>query len=334
MMKNIKQLRLQLPTSLMQTMPGSDSESSPNTSPYHVNQQTSRRMNFKLSSSSGANLDLEELRKMRSARHQARTKRGAMQIAIKLIYKYQARSISELYDKSTADEYASLIYTGENFNNCVLFAIDLYVKDMLEIQRRDRWEYLLSCAKYNYEEESEIVRLFEVQNIDPVQFALDLKALLQCEHPKKNALKIYGVPDSGKSLLCQLISQCFITCYANNHGSENEFFLSNFLNKSLILCEELYVTQATCEDFKSILAGAPIDISKKFQEKQTLSRTPLLITSNYNYFGRGHLNNVDESALRGRCYEYHFTQTFTPTCMITAPSMYHFLWLCLNQDML
>lgn len=257
-----------------------------------------------------------------------------MQTAIKLIYKYRARSISELYDKATADEFAALIYTGDDYNKATLSALELFVKDSLEVQRRDRWEYLISHAKFNLEEERELLRLFREQGISPIIFAECVKDVLQCKHPKMNTVKLFGVPDSGKSLLGQLLVSCFICCYANNHGSENEFFLSNFLNKSIILCEELYVTQATCEDFKSILSGAPIDIAKKYHEKQMLSRTPVIITSNYSNFGRGHLAHVDERALRGRCHCFEFRKAFKPKCMITAPSLYHFLWLCLNQDVI
>lgn len=271
----------------------------------------------------------------RSLRHQNRIKNAAMQTAIKLIYKYNARSISELFDKCSCDEFAALIYSASSdYSKSIQPALDLFIKDSLELQRRDRFLYMCSHAAYNKEEVMEILRLFTVQRINPLKFCVDSKKILNCEHPKVNTLRFVGAPNSGKSLIGQLITKCFISCYANNHGSENEFFLSNFLNKAIILCEELYVTVATCEDFKSILAGAPIDISKKFHEKQILSRTPCIITSNHELFGRGHLNYIDETALRSRCITYRFETMFTPSCTITAPSMYHFLWLCDNQDML
>lgn len=257
-----------------------------------------------------------------------------MQTAIKLIYKYKARSISELFDKCSSDEFANLVYQCSNYHKMIMPALELFIKDSLELQRRNRWEYMLSHANYSLDEEEELLRLFTVQRINPIEFANALKTVLNCEKPKKNCIRLIGAPNSGKTLIGQLIASCFITCYANNHGSENEFFMSNFLNKALILCEELYVTQATCEDFKSILGGANIDISKKYSEKQILSRTPVLITSNFELFGRGHLNNTDENALITRCFTFRFTSAFVPRITITAPSMYHFLWLCVNQDML
>lgn len=257
-----------------------------------------------------------------------------MQIAIKLIYKYRARSISELFDKCTADEFASLLYNCTNYQKLIMPALELFIKDSLEIQRRDRWSYMMSFAKFNYEEEKEILNLLKTQGINPIEFSNAIKKVFLCSEEKINCVRLTGVANSGKSLLFQLITSCFITCYANNHGSENEFYMSNFLNKAVILCEELYVTQATCEDFKSILGGANIDIAKKYSEKQILSRTPILITSNFEHFGRGHLSPIDENALKSRCISFSFSFSFSPKVHITAPSMFHFLWLCDNQDIL
>lgn len=257
-----------------------------------------------------------------------------MRQAIKLIYKYRARSISELYDKCESDEYAQLIYNSADYNKCLLSALELFVKDSLELQRRNRWEYLLSFANYNLEEELELLNIFRTQNINPIEFAECVKSVLLCEYPKVNTLKLYGTPNSCKSLIANLLTCNFITCYANNHGSENEFFLSNFLNKSMILCEELYVTQATCEDFKSILGGAKIDIAKKFYEKQILSRTPIIVTSNFSKYGRGHLSHVDEQALAARSFSFEFSRAYAPKCHISAPSMAHFLYNCINYDLL
>nr|QTE04002.1 MAG: hypothetical protein [Motacilla densovirus] len=331
--KKQSQLRLRiLPT---QPMPESDSESALTSLRSVENPPMSRRRSFKLSSSCAGNLDLAETMKRRSQRHQNRVKNAATQTAINYIYKYAARSISELFDKCSAEEFAAIVYCSpSDYHRSIQPALDLFIKDSLELQRKNRWEYMLSFAAYNEEQEREILRLFTVQQIDPVYFAMCLKSVLTCELPKKNAIKIYGAANSGKSLIAQLIASCFICSYANNHGSENEFFLSNMLNKALILCEELFVTPATCEDFKSILGGANIDISKKFNEKQILSRTPVIITSNYSLFGRGHLSHVDETALQLRCFSFCFNHIFAPNCQITAPAFYHFLWLCDNQDLL
>lgn len=251
------------------------------------------------------------------------------------MYQYKPRSVSELYDLCTADDWATFLYASDQqFNTCLQTAFELYIKDCLELQRRDRWEYLMSFANYDAEQEYELVRLFATQGIDPTVFARNLKAILNCTYTKLNCLKIWGVPDSGKSLFSHLLAETFIVCYMNNQGSANQFYLSNMLNKSLIICDELFLTPGTADDFKSVLGGAKVDVDKKNKEKQILSRTPIIITTNYRKFGRGLLHHEDEVALAKRCISYHFYYEFTPSCRIEVPAFAHFLFLCLNQDMI
>lgn len=145
--------------------------------------------------------------------------------------------------------------------------------------------------------------------------------------PKLNCLRIIGTSNSCKSLIAQLLVKDFISAYVNNHNSENEFYLSCFLNKAICLCEELMVTPATGEDFKSILGGAKIDISKKYTSKQTLIRTPIIVTSNHKKFGRGHLSPADESALDNRCFTYHFNTPYKPSIKITMPALAYVIYV-------
>lgn len=179
---------------------------------------------------------------------------------------------------------------------------------------------LLDC-----QQQEEFAKIFKINNIDPKFFSHCLKAILNKENNKINCMRFIGSPNSGKTLIANCIVEPFIACYNNNHGSENEFYLSNFLNKSIILCEELYITIATAEDMKSVLGGQNIDIAKKFNEKQLLSRTPVIITSNYDRFGRGHLSPIDENALSLRCYTFRFTTEIKPLCQLDSNQFYLFM---------
>lgn len=170
---------------------------------------------------------------------------------------------------------------------------------------------------------SEFKKIFTANNINIREFFSNLKDVLMKKHMKKNSIRLVGVPNSCKTLIANCIVKPFICCYNNNHGSENEFYLSNMLNKAIVLCEELYITIATCEDFKSILSGQAIDISKKYNEKQLLCRTPIIITTNFDKFGRGHLSETDESALRIRCFNYRFTTPYEPIVRLDAINFYH-----------
>ena len=181
------------------------------------------------------------------------------------------------------------------------------------------WAYARNKALKHYPEVSqfeEFQNIFDINGIDTQHFAECLIKVLSKTDHKVNTLRLIGTPNSGKTLIANCIVEPFICCYMNNHGSENEFFVSNMLNKSIILCEELYITIATAEDFKSILGGQPIDIAKKFNEKQLLSRTPVIITSNYERFGRGHLPPTDEHALSIRTHTFRFKNEIKPLCKV------------------
>lgn len=204
--------------------------------------------------------------------------------------------------------------------------MELYTKEQLIIQRDDLFNYAIDTLKKTDPVQiAEYEYIFEINGIDKHAFCRDLLAVLYMRHPKKNCLRMWGTPNSCKSIISFSICSKFICSYVSNHCCENEFYLSNVLNKSIILCEELFVTPATAEDFKGILSGKDLDISKKFNEKQILSRTPVIITSNYDKFGRGHLPAIDERALQLRCYSYHFTNSYQPSVMLDSDNFYHFV---------
>lgn len=241
--------------------------------------------------------------------------------------KYKSRSISELYDKCTFDEWQK-VCEFSNYHDLLKTGIELYVKYNLDKQRENMWKYALDIATKespDIKQFDEFIKIFKGNSIDPVKFSHAVFQILSKTDPKINTIRLIGTANSGKTLIANCIAEPFITCYNNNHGSENEFYLSNFLNKSIILCEELYITIATAEDMKSVLGGQPIDIAKKFNEKQLLSRTPVIITSNYSKFGRGHLSPIDENALALRCHTFNFHKAYKPACRLTSVQFYLYL---------
>lgn len=267
---------------------------------------------------------LENQLKMTRTRHLSRLRNVNIRAAVSLIYKYKATSQSALYDACTAEEWANLIYLANGpINNYVNVGLELFVKDNLELQRKNRWDWLVSTEEYDFDQHQEILHIFEINNIDIRSFMNTLYVILNCVNEKINCLFLYGASNSCKTLIARLICNTFVHACVNNHNSENEFFLSCFLNKGIALCEELMITPATAEDFKSILGGAPLMISKKYNEKQVLIRTPIIVTSNHDNFGRGHVPPLDEAALKNRCFTYKFTSPYKPKCHISAPAFAH-----------
>lgn len=246
---------------------------------------------------------------------------------LKIIQETNSRSISELYDKCEFSDWQEIV-KYVNYHDLIKTALELHIKFKLDTQRLNLWKYATKLASKclpDSKQFEEFEKIFSYNNLDPCEFALNLKTVLEKTEPKINAIRLIGSPNSCKTLISNCIVEPFICCRMNNHGSENEFFMSNMLNKSIIQCEELYITIATAEDFKSVLGGQPIDIAKKFNEKQLLMRTPVIITSNYSRFGRGHIPPTDENALALRCYNYHLTFAYKPIVTLQWEQFYLFL---------
>lgn len=234
-------------------------------------------------------------------------------------------SIAKLFDLCSFDEWYSVcVFSG--YGDLLKCGVELFTKEQLIIQRTDLFNYAIDSLKAASPAQiAEYHNIFAINKINKHEFAKNLLSVLYMKHPKINALRIWGCPNSCKSIISFAICSKFICAYLSNHCSENEFYLSNCLNKAILLCEELFITPSTAEDFKGILSGKDLDVSKKFNEKQILSRTPVIITSNYEKFGRGHLPAVDEKALQLRCYSYHFTREYTPAVPLDSDNFYHFI---------
>lgn len=239
-----------------------------------------------------------------------------------------SRSISELYDKCSFSDWQEICLFPK-YHELIKTALELNIKKSLDEQRSNMWIYACKLAAKNQtpcpKQFECFDYIFNSQGINPKYFAKCLHSILMKTESKINCLRIIGVPNSGKTLISNCIVEPFICCRMNNHGSENEFFMSNMLNKSIIQCEELYITIATAEDFKSILGGQPLDIAKKFNEKQLLSRTPVIITSNYSRFGRGHVPPTDEAALVLRCFDFRFSVKVCPPMKLEWQQFYLYM---------
>lgn len=244
-----------------------------------------------------------------------------------IIQRTNSRSISELFDKCQFHEWQE-ITLHPNYHELIKTAIELHIKQKLDDQRLNMWKYACNAVKNVIPDPNQFEALdfiFNVNNVSPKEFAANLKSVLEKTEKKINAIRIVGLPNTCKTLISNCIVEPFICCRMNNHGSENEFFMSNMLNKAIIQCEELYITIATAEDFKSVLGGQPIDIAKKFNEKQLLMRTPVIITSNYDRFGRGHIPPTDENALALRCFNFRFNCPVLPKITINWQQFYLFM---------
>lgn len=232
------------------------------------------------------------------------------------IKRYKCESYADFYTNVPAKIYKEFALSfGTFLEREIALTLSIYIKEELDHQRNN----LLSIVVAKPHGNPKLIHdLLLNIGIDPLEFALAVINVLNKSLPKKNCIFIYGPVNSCKTILAQCITYRLITCYATNHGSLGDFYFAPFLNKAIINLEELQVTCATADDYKSILGGAPLDINRKhIIERQRLTRVPIIITSNYDKFGRGMIPGLDEEALQERCFRFHTLKNYAPPCPIT-----------------
>lgn len=220
-----------------------------------------------------------------------------------------AGSWAEWYDVSDLKTFDALNNKyGFKLKPVIEWNIQREIKHRLFRERSNRYNVIINDPITESGVEI-FYKIFKRQGVDPREFCNNLYDWANCTRHKLNTIKLWGAPNTCKSLISLTMASRFVTCYCTNHGSLGDFFYAPMLNKSIINLEELQVTCATADDFKSILGGATIDFNEKHTVvRQRLTRTPVVVTSNWEKFGRGMISCLDENALNKRCFSYMFNQ--------------------------
>lgn len=196
-------------------------------------------------------------------------------------------------------------------------------------QIKDRWNWFMSFA-YDMGEYAEWQRWFDTQRINPNAFFLDLKALLDCSHSKKNCLRLWGRANSGKTMVARCISENFVSHFQAMTGQHSDFAHEGFINVSIAMIEEAFFLPKEADDWKSIMGGQSITVNKKYAPKQQILRTPVLMTSNHKNLGRNYLKRIDEAAFETRMFDYHCDVPFTPKMKLTSAGLAAYAARCLS----
>lgn len=237
--------------------------------------------------------------------------------------KYNACNESEYYQKvRVLDCITELQKT--NSQKHIQLGTSIYTKILYDIQIKNRFNYLLSLND-NTGSAHPFEYLFSLQQISPRVFCEALKNILNEEKPKINTLWIYGIPNSGKSLILKMLAEVFITKTFSNIDSTTQFIFGNIVNSSIILIEEPFLMPILLEDFKKICEGSKISVNVKYKEPQTLNRTPIFISSNFSTLSHGHAPGVSEQAIKARCCYFTFNQPFSYSRLITVQDFISFV---------
>ncbi|QXI66641.1 E1 [Anas platyrhynchos papillomavirus 2] len=128
-----------------------------------------------------------------------------------------------------------------------------------------------------------ICKLLGYQGIIYMDFLLHLKALLH-RKPKKSALAIVGVPDSGKSMLCMSLIKYLAGNVLSFSNMNSHFWLQPLADCKIALIDDATEPCWSYIDtyLRTALDGSPICIDMKHRAPMQIRCPPLLITSNIN----------------------------------------------------
>lgn len=148
-----------------------------------------------------------------------------------------------------------------------------------------------------------ILNFLSYQEVDSIQFLLDLYAVLFKTNKKKNCFIIQGPSNTGKTTFIRGLINFF------NWGeitSGGHFMFQNCVNKELLIWEEPLIGPDYVELCKRAFEGMDTQVSVKFKAPQTMYRTPIIITTNKDIW---HYSSADKLALSNRCFIYHFNRS-------------------------
>lgn len=195
------------------------------------------------------------------------TESSVIDYLLSLMWLYQARDFVKLKTKTTYEEwYQVVLRCGPNLTGTVDRAFSCYIKQRLHRESLNRWyaiQQFCSDTDINYEANAILDNLLNTNRIDIAVFKRSVMEVLTCAHMKINTLRLVGVANSGKSMICQAIASALISYTATLTGVAGEFYFSDMIDKSLLCLEELWILPQTADDFKTILSGYPIYINRK-----------------------------------------------------------------------
>lgn len=146
--------------------------------------------------------------------------------------------------------------------------------------------------------------LFKSNGIAPEEFITKLDRVMNKCDNKINTIVLYGPTNTGKSLLCKIMTEFLLTGTINRRSENSNFAFENLLDRSVAILEEPKINAANANDMKQLLGGEAFEVAVKYKPMQYLTRLPVIITTN-EYLGC-RLPDIDAAALESRYYQFTF----------------------------
>ena len=234
-------------------------------------------------------------------------------------------------DPNLRTEICIKYFSKPNFEKQVQKALDMINMS----NNQNTWEEALrvctvpsSCRMTTERSLDFIERFCQWNHIQPEEFAMEIKNVVDRTSGKINTLLFKGPSNAGKSKIANSIKFAFRTYADIQQGITNNFWLEAALGKRIILHEEAQFSEENQEKLKLLMEGAATMVARKGRPDAYLDRTPYMITCNTWPWCR-FLQNEHRQAFINRCLIYKVK---------TAPWMAEFseegdldprAWLCI-----
>ncbi|GFY09309.1 parvo_NS1 domain-containing protein [Trichonephila clavipes] len=119
------------------------------------------------------------------------------------------------------------------------------------------------------------------QGIDPFEFAVTIRDLMDQKHRKLNTVILEGEPNSGKTYIAKSLTKaCIFYGDVSTAVAGYGFMWQDSVNKRMILINEPFFDRRCVEELKTILEGTKTFVKVKGKGDEYLRPTPCMITTN------------------------------------------------------
>ncbi len=226
-----------------------------------------------------------------------------------MIEKYNAHSTKHLSAiMSLEDSKATFQVVGSTWHpmaNKVFDAVN--AERYRKITTGTYMDYIKSNQEESKPENVEwLEMLLQENNIPVVNFLTWFIMIIDKKLPKINTFVIKGPPNTGKSMLINLLLQGYPQARISRQGELTPFYLQNLVSKPIGIFEEPRILPTTADDMKLLFGGEPLEVQVKNSDSEKLTRKPIFITSNVSLHDC--INRIMYEGIKERCVGFSLTK--------------------------
>lgn len=143
--------------------------------------------------------------------------------------------------------------------------------DEIYMDEEESLNVIVEFLEYQFDGDHEVI----------LRFLTELYGVLERKEAKHNCILVISPPDAGKNFFFDMFFSYYLNyaviCRANRH---NNFAFQDIYNKRLVHWNEPNYDSALTDMLKTILGGDQTFVNVKHRSNSSVSRTPIIITTN------------------------------------------------------